>query len=188
MNSYLILSLWLLISVLSGCCIQLSKKQTLNQNLGTFVPTNAAYEGRHTIQLDDSMIVNRVSLILFSDGSLVTTQLFNFDSVNEKIQNSKRFEIYDGGSPFTWGKYYLKSDTVYIEHVVNISPGGGCKMRPLWYRGLIDKNQLEIFPGPEKVHEQGLTPFIYPKNGILFEYIGSISDTIIDPSKAKFNR
>jgi len=189
MNTNMILSLLLLVSVLSGCCIQLTKKQTLNQQLGTFVPEHAVYEGTYTIQSNYSTYVNRRAIILFSDGSLVTTLLSEFDDVSKAIKDSKQFKIYRGGSPFYWGKYYINADTIHIEHIVGIAPGGGfCTFRSLRYSGLVKEGHLRIFPGPERIYDKGVTPFIYGKNGAVFEYKGTVTNDLIDPSKAKFRR
>ena len=190
MNYCLILSLWLLISVLSGCCIQVLNSQTINQELGTFVPVNAVYEGSDTIQSNGSIIVYRKAIILFSDGSLVTKSLSEFDDLIKEIQNSKRFRLYGGGSSFKWGKYFISSDTIHIEHIVDINSGGGfCRFRSYRYYGLVSNDRLEIFPGPERLYNnEGVTRFIYPQDGILCLYTGTVTNDVIDPSKAKFRR
>lgn|GEM_PF-5617255 len=150
---------------------------------------HAVYEGSDTIQSNDSTFVNRTAIILFSDGSLVTTNLFEFDDVSKRIQDRKRFEIYGGGYPFLWGKYYINADTIHIEHIVDINSGGGfCRFRSLRYYGLVKEDRLKIFPGPERIYNEGVTPFVYPKDGILYEHKGTITNDVIDPSKAKFFR
>jgi hypothetical protein len=87
-----------------------------------------------------------------------------------------------------WGKYYFKGDSLIIEHIKNLSSGGGCQIRKLMWNAHVSHDSLFIHQGPVKQFPYGVLQYIYPEEGIGMKYIGTFSDDILDPAKAKINR
>lgn len=165
-------------------CIQLKKRQTIDQSKGFFLDQSSLYKGGVRVKSQDSVLTSVYNVVLFENGHILVSPESD-DTFGKSVLSEKEWVLYDNGAPYQWGKYYLFGDSIRIEFVQNISSGGGCKIRSVRYSGHYEENQITILPGPENENNVGLSQYILPKDGLSLIFVEEISDSLIDPYKAK---
>lgn len=186
-RSYLVISSFVVFIILAHSCMpcfNLKSRETIDQNKGTYIQRSSLYEGSYHLEHNGKMMKPTYSLVLFNNGYILVVPGGNDSFFKNLEQRSDNF-IYGNTSGFQWGKYYINDESLNIEFITNISSGGGCKIRSLRYSGRYDENQIEILSGPENEYKVGPSQYILPKDGLSLSFVKAISDSLIDPTKAK---
>ena len=158
---------------------------TINRSGSHTFKSQKLFTGEYTYSDFNGKSESQIASVFFEDGSVMVRVLKIDESMSSFVSSNKE-DIYSNNM-VDWGRYKIISDTVKIEFVKNVRPGGGIKFTRLTWRGLLKDKEILILPGPKEKFDNTNLQYTFPKGGIDLTENSTATRLDMDSSKAWTN-